>query len=64
MRESQCLVKLALIISIMPSSASVERLFSKLGRSETKFRNRISKDTLSMLGKIKIYQINEFVCEA
>lgn len=46
------------LLGLVPSSASVERLFSKLGRSKTKARNRMSPETLARLGKIKLDLLN------
>lgn len=34
-----------MIFSLCPSSANIERLFSKLSRTKTKYRNRMSEDT-------------------
>lgn len=54
--NSLALPKLALIIySLVPSSAAVERLFSRLGCAKSKSRNRMGKDTPTNLGKIKDY---------
>lgn len=51
--------KFALIIfGITPTSAPVERLFSKLGGAKTKARCRMDKDTLKSLGIIKLDIIN------
>lgn len=47
-----------LLLSIVPSSASVERLFSKLGQTKTNFRNRMSVETMTCTGQIKLDAIN------
>lgn len=58
-RECPCLSKLALIVfSLIPSSASVESLFSKLNAAKLKARNRLSKQTLSIIGRIKLDHYN------
>ena len=49
------------ILSLAPSSASVERLFSKLARTKTKYRARLNLDILESLGKIKLDALHERV---
>lgn len=46
------------ILSTPPSSASVERLFSKLSRTKTKSRSRMTVERLTSIGKIKIDALN------
>lgn len=41
------------VLAIVPHGAACERLFSSLGLTKTKSRNRLSPDTLSRLGHIK-----------
>lgn len=53
--------KLATILfKLCPSAASVERLFSKLSRSKTKFRNKMLPDNLASHGIINLEVLNEF----
>lgn len=46
------------ILSLVPSSANIERLFSKMSRSKTCYRNRM-KETNTDIGKIKLDLLNE-----
>lgn len=46
------------LLGLIPTSASVERLFSKLARTKTNYRNRMKVETLSSAGKIKLDVIN------
>lgn len=43
-----------IVFSIYASSAKVERLFSTMACTKTKRRNKLSKDTVSDLGKLKM----------
>lgn len=57
--EHSPLGKFALsVIKLVPSSASVERVFSQLSRVKTKYRNRMSTETLTAHGKIKLNELN------
>lgn len=47
------------IMSLAPSSASIERLFSKLSRTKTNYRNRMAVETYTNMGKIKLDALNE-----
>lgn len=47
------------ILSLLPSSASLERLFSKLSRTKTKSRSRMTVDRLTSTGKIKLDALND-----
>lgn len=49
-----------LLFKIIPSSASVERLFSKLARTKTKYRNSMLPRNLAAHSIIKLEALNEF----
>lgn len=46
------------ILSLVPTSARVEGLFSSLSRTKTNMRNRMSVETLTAAGKIKLDALN------
>lgn len=59
LNSQQLLADLAkTIFSIIPSSASIERLFSKLKRAKTPYRNRMLVENLTVIGKIKLDALN------
>lgn len=47
-----------LIFSLLPSSASLERLFSKLSRTKTPLRNAMTPDVMVKIGRLKLDIIN------
>ncbi|KAG0707177.1 ribonuclease H-like domain-containing protein, partial [Suillus ampliporus] len=49
------------LLSICPNSASCERLFSMFGAILTKWRNRLSTETLTLLAELKMYVHEEHV---
>lgn len=49
-----------LLFKIIPSAASIERLFSKLARTKTKYRNRMLPSNLASHGIVKLEVLNEF----
>lgn len=46
------------VLTLVPSSASVERLFSRLARTKTIYRNRMKPENLASHGKIKLEALN------
>ena len=58
--NSPALVKLAKrIFSIVPNSASCERLFSSFGNILTKLRNRLGTETLVSLAELRLHLRDE-----
>jgi hypothetical protein len=54
------LISLALLLlSISPSAAFVERVFSIMGLCKTKLRNRMSVRTLGKLATVRVHRLNE-----
>lgn len=51
------------LLRLVPTSASVERLFSTLARTKTKYRNRMEPENLKAHGVIKLETLNEFKLE-
>lgn len=51
------------VMSLAPSSASVERLFSKLGRTKTNYRNRMIPENMATHGMIKLEAVNAVLKE-
>lgn len=49
-----------ILMGLSPTSASLERLFSKLTRTKTKYRNRMLPENLVKHGRIKLEALNAF----
>lgn len=47
-------------MGLSPTSASLERLLSKLTRTKTKYRNRMLPENLVKHGRIKLEALNAF----
>ncbi len=64
MASTPPLIRLARhILSITVNSASCERLFSTLGNTLTKLRNRLSTQTLVSLAELKMHIRDEYLEE-
>ncbi|KAG1745016.1 uncharacterized protein EDB91DRAFT_1011904, partial [Suillus paluster] len=50
------------LLSICLNSASCKHLFSMFGMILTKWRNRLSTETLTLLAELKMYVHEEHVC--
>lgn len=47
------------VLSLIPSSANIERLFSKMSRTKTCYRNKMKVETNTNIGQIKLDLLNE-----